>query len=91
MKEQAMKETDTRCAQSCRGLCAAVDASLQREKETILQFAALRDKCQYPEVNALLNELIIQSQKSIRLIEDAKAFLKSKFEVLEQIQDGFES
>jgi len=85
-----MKESETQCAQSCRGLCAAIDATLQREKETILQFAALRDKCQYPEVNALLNELIIQSQKSIRIIEDAKAFLKAKFEVLEQIQDGFD-
>lgn len=85
-----MKNSEARCAQSCRGLCAAIDAALQREKETILQYASLRDKCQYPEVNNMLNELILQCQKSILLIEEARAYLKSKFEVLEQIQDGFE-
>ncbi|HUL44499.1 MAG TPA: hypothetical protein VLY03_09090 [Bacteroidota bacterium] len=85
-----MNNSEARCAQSCRGLCAAIDAALQREKETILQYASLRDKCQYPEVNSMLNELILQCQKSILLIEDAKSFLKSKFEVLEQIQDSFD-
>jgi rubrerythrin len=82
---------DIECAHTCKGLCTAVELATLREKEAILQYDALRDECSYPDVKAILNELIIHRQKSIRLLEELKALLKSKFEVLDQIQAGFEA
>lgn len=86
-----MVKTDVQCAHTCKGLCTAIEIATLREKEAILQYDALRDECTYPDVKAILNELIIHRQKSIRLLDEAKALLKAKFEVLEQIQAGFDT
>lgn len=89
MEEKSVK-TDPQCQHTCKGFCTALEIATLREKETILQYDSLRDECSYPDVKVLLTELILQRQKSIRLLEDVKALLRSKFEVLEQIQSGFE-
>jgi len=80
---------DVKCAHGCKEFCTAIEIATLREKEAILQYDALRDECDYPDVKAILNELILQRQKSISLLEEAKLLMKSKFEVLDQIQDGF--
>jgi len=84
-----MLKQDVNCAHTCKGICTALEIATLREKEAILQYDALRDECTYPDVKAILNELIIQRQKSIRLLEEAKTLMKAKFEVLAQIQNGF--
>jgi hypothetical protein len=86
-----MGTKDVQCAHTCKGFCTALEIATLREKEAILQYDALRDECTYPDVKAILNELIIHRQKSIRLLEEAKALIKAKFEVLEQIQNGMDS
>jgi hypothetical protein len=78
------KEVD--CDRTCKGLCKAIDVATTREKEAILQYGAIRDECVYPEVKAMLNELIIEKKKSIELLERTKGVLQSKFEVLDQIR-----
>ena len=85
-----MNETHVDCHHTCRGRCNAVEIAAAQEKEAILQYAALRDECTYPDVKMILNELILQRQKSIRLIDELRGRLKERFEVLDQIQDGFE-
>ena len=85
-----MIKPDVHCAHTCKGLCTAVEIAILREKEAILQYDALRDECTYTDVKSILNELIIQREKSIRLLEDAKVLIKTKFEVLEQVQSGFD-
>jgi rubrerythrin len=80
---------EMKCAHGCKEFCTALEIATLREKEAILQYDALRDECDYPDVKAILNELILQRQKSIRLLEEAKLLMKSKFDVLGQIQDGF--
>jgi len=79
-----------RCAQTCRGLCSALEMATKMEKDSILEYGLLRDACIYPDVKVILNELIIRRQKSIQLLEETKLMLKKKFEVLDQIQEGFE-
>ncbi len=81
---------EVRCAHTCKGFCTALEIATLREKEAILHYDALRDECNYPDVRTILNELIIHRQKSIRLLEEAKSVLRSKFDVIEQIQEGFE-
>jgi hypothetical protein len=85
-----MKATKVDCHHTCRGRCNAVEIAEQQEKEAILKYAALRDECTYPDVKMILNELIIQRQKSIRFIDELRGRLKERFEVLDQIQEGFE-
>ncbi len=85
-----MIKPDVHCAHTCKGFCTALEIATLKEKEAILQYDELRDECTYPDVKAILNELIIHREKSIRLLEEAKILLKSKFEVLGQIQSGFD-
>jgi hypothetical protein len=81
---------EAECAHTCRGLCRAVEIATLKEKEAILQYDSLRDECTYPDVKVIINELILHREKSIRLLEDAKTRLKTKFEVLDQISKGFD-
>lgn len=83
--------SDIRCAHTCKGLCTALEIALNQEKQTILQYAYFRDECTYPDVKLMLNELIIQRQKSIQLLNKTKQLLKEKFDVLDQIREGFET
>jgi hypothetical protein len=85
-----MTTKQAECAHTCKGFCTAIELATLREKEVILQYGALRDECGYPEVKAMLNELIIEKKKSIELLERTKSVLRSKFEVLDQIREGFE-
>ncbi|MBI4547927.1 MAG: hypothetical protein HY707_08105 [Ignavibacteriae bacterium] len=85
-----MNQTEIRCAQSCKELCSAIEIALEHEKQAILRYGMFRDQCTYPEVKTMLNELIIRKQKEIQLIEQTKSLLKTKFEVLDQIREGFE-
>lgn len=78
------------CAQNCNGLCTALELAMKQEKGAILQYGSIRDECTYPDVKLMLNELIIQRQKSIRLLEDTQLQLMEKFEVLRQVREGFE-
>lgn len=86
-----MIKKDVDCAHSCKGFCNALEIATLREKEAILQYDSLRDECDYPDVKAILNELIIQRQKTIRLLDEAKLMLKSKFEIIDQIQNGLQT
>ena len=78
------------CAQTCKSLCTAIESASRGEKEAILLYGQFRDQCTYPDVQIMLNELIIQKTRSIELLERTKKALKSKFEVLDQIRQGFE-
>ena len=84
-----MDQKNNECLHTCKGFCNSLEIATLREKEAIIQYDSLRDECNYPDVKAILNELIIQRQKSIKLLEEAKLLMKSKFEVLAQIQDGY--
>lgn len=79
-----------RCAQTCRGLCSALEIVTKMEKDSILEYGMLRDACTYPDVKVILNEMIIRHQKSIQLLDETKAMLQKRFEVLDQIREGFE-
>ena len=85
-----MIQQEKECAHTCKGLCRAIEIATLKEKEAILEYDSLRDECNYPDVKVILNELIIHREKSIRLLEDAKWRLKTKFDVLDQIRGGFE-
>ncbi len=84
-----MAQSQPKCVHSCKELCTALEFASATEKEAILQYANFRDACTYPDVKAILNELIINKKKSIDLLEKTKEVLKEKFEVLDQIRTSF--
>ena len=84
-----MERKSSVCVHSCKGFCNALEIATLKEKEAIIQYDSLRDECDYPDVKAILNELIIQRQKSIQRLEEVKILMKSKFDVLDQIQDEY--
>jgi len=85
-----MPTQPSQCTHSCKELCQALELASAREKEAILQYGSFRDECTYPDVKILLNELIIMRQKSIKLLEETKALLRTKFEVLDRIREEFD-
>lgn len=85
-----MSDVQIQCKQTCREVCTAIEIANTYEKRAILQYASIRNVCTEPDVKMMLNELIIQKQKSIELLERTQAMLHTKFEVLDQIRNGFE-
>ena len=66
-----------------------IDRATEAEKNAILQYASFRDECTYPDVKVMLNELILLRQKSIAILEETRHALRGKFDVLDQISEGF--
>lgn len=79
------------CSHTCKEYCTALEMAELREKEAILEYGALRDQCTYPDIKAMLNELIIERKRSIELLEKTKGLLHSRFDVLNQVREGFET
>ena len=85
-----MPTTNIQCTHTCKEICTALELADTKEKDMILQYDELRKQCTYPDVKVMLNELILHKQKSIQLVEKTKALLKEKFNVLDQVREGFE-
>ncbi|MFH1766560.1 MAG: hypothetical protein ABH826_00485 [Patescibacteria group bacterium] len=81
----------TECVHSCKGLCAALDAAVQREAAAIEEYNAIAVECDYPDVKILLNELLADREKSLRLLKEKAEMLRVKFDTLDQIGAGFET
>lgn len=86
-----MLDFEIHCKQTCRNLCTAIEFAMTYEKRAILQYVSIRNVCTEPDVKLMLYELIIQKQKSIELLQKTQAALTSKFEVLDQVREGFEN
>jgi rubrerythrin len=81
----------TNCVHSCKGLCAALDAAVIREQEAIKEYKSISAECDYPDVKILLNALLADREKSLKLLREKAEMLRVKFDTLDQISDGFES
>jgi len=85
-----MMRLQSACSHTCKEYCTALEIAELREKEAILEYGSLRDQCTYPDIKAMLNELIIERKRSIEMLEKTKELLHSRFEVLNQVREGFE-
>lgn len=91
VKETEMLKLQSICSHTCKEYCTALEIATLREKEAILQYGSLRDECNYPDIKAMLNELIMERKKTIELLERTKENLRSRFAVLDQVREGFET
>lgn len=80
---------NTTCVNSCKGLCNALEVAEHRELEAIREYKHFAEKCDYPDVRVLLEELISKREASLKLLEEKRAMLAAKFNVLDDITDSF--
>ena len=77
------------CVHSCKGLCNALEVAEHRERESIKQYREFAIQCDYPDVRALLEELIRERERGLNLLKEKREMLIMKFNALDDIRDSF--
>ncbi len=81
---------EVQCIHSCRGLCNALTVAEHRELSTIKEYQTYLDQCNYPDVQAILRELISQHQRMLGVLQGKRAELTEKFNILDDINQSFD-
>ena len=81
---------EVQCIHSCRGLCNALTVAEHRELSAIKEYQTYLDQCNYPDVQAILRELIGQHQKTLGMLQGKRAELTEKFNILDNINESFD-
>ncbi len=79
----------TNCVHSCRGLCNALETAEHREREAIKEYTRFLETCDYPDVRAILKDLIRHRQEALTALQGQRAVLAAKFHTLDGINDSF--
>lgn len=77
------------CIHSCKGLCNALEVAEHRELQAIREYKNFADKCDYPDVRVLLEQLIRDREASLKVLAETRVMLAAKFDVLDNITDSF--
>ncbi len=77
------------CVHSCKGLCNALEIAEHREKEAIKEYNRFAERCDYPDVRVLLQDIIKDREHSLKLLQEKRAMLVAKFDTLDNIADSF--
>jgi hypothetical protein len=80
---------EVQCIHSCRGLCNALEVAEHRELSAIKEYQTYLDRCNYPDVQAILKEMISQHQRTLSLLQGKRAELTEKFAILQDINESF--
>ncbi|MGA9116263.1 MAG: hypothetical protein WB626_05755 [Bacteroidota bacterium] len=78
-----------RCVHSCKGLCSALETAEHREREAIREYRKFAGECDYPDVRAMLEELIRQREEALELLAAGRAAIAVRFQALDNISDSF--
>lgn len=81
---------EVQCIHSCRGLCNALTVAEHRELSAIKEYQTYLDQCNYPDVQAILRDLIGQHQKALGMLQGKRAELAEKFNILDNINESFD-
>lgn len=81
---------EVQCIHSCRGLCNALTVAEHRELSAIKEYQTFLDQCNYPDVQAILRELIAQHQRTLGMLQGKRAELSEKFNILDDINESFD-
>jgi rubrerythrin len=77
------------CVHSCKGLCNALEVAERREHEAIKEYNAYAEQCEYPDVRALLQELIHDREQALRKLREKREMLEVRFAMIDKINDSF--
>ena len=80
---------EQKCVHSCRGLCSALEVAEHREAEAIQSYGEYAAECDYPDVRDLMESLVRDRERALRLIRERREILLTKFRLLDNINDSF--
>ncbi|MEK9138088.1 MAG: hypothetical protein AAB393_13260 [Bacteroidota bacterium] len=80
---------EVNCVHSCNGLCNALNIAEHRELSAIKEYHAYLDQCNYPDVRFIIQELIDHHQKTLKLLQEKRAELSEKLNILDNINESF--
>jgi rubrerythrin len=80
---------NTTCVHSCKGLCAALEVAEHREQEAIREYRKFADGCDYPDVRAILEDLVRDREKALAVLREKREILTVKFNAIDRINDSF--
>jgi hypothetical protein len=86
-----MNEMNVKCAHACRATCAMLTDALREESEMVRFYQTLGSECNYPDVNAMLQELIESRSKSVLMINQKLNELRARSEVMDGIISSYNS
>jgi len=77
------------CVHSCKGLCNALEVAEHREREAIKEYKSFAESCDYPDVRVVLEELVKRREQALTLLQEQRAVLSVKFDMIDRIGDSF--
>lgn len=85
-----MDEKRVQCAHACRHTCAMLAEALRDESEMVRFYERLRLECNYPDVHAMLQELIEQRSKSVLVINQKLNELRARAEIMDGVISSYD-
>lgn len=79
------------CEHTCKGLCKALDIAIEQETESIKNLQSFLEECDYPDIKVLLKKIIETKENNVNILKDKAQEVRVRFNMLDQISDGFES
>ncbi len=80
---------NAKCVHSCKGLCNALEVAEHRELEAIKEYRQYADGCDYPDVQEILEQLIAERERAVRVLREKREILKVRFSMIDRINDSF--
>lgn len=86
-----MNESNVSCAHACRNTCAMLTEALREEREMVAFYERLRSECDYPDVHAMLQELMESRSKSVLTINQKLNELRARAEIIDGVMSSYNS
>ena len=86
-----MNEMNIKCAHACRATCAMLSEALREENGMAQFYETLGKECNYPDVNAMLQELIELRSKSVLMINQKLNELRARSEIIDGVISSYDS
>jgi len=77
------------CVHSCKGFCNALEVAEHREQETIKEYTQYAASCDYPDVKAILEDLIRERERGLAALRQAREALTIRFAMIDKINESF--
>lgn len=86
-----MNLDDLQCAHSCRNSCAMLNEAMKQESLQVQFYERLIELCDYPDVNAFLQELAEERSKTILRIVRKLNEIQARSLMIDGVMSSFES
>jgi hypothetical protein len=86
-----MDEMNVKCAHACRNTCAMLLEGLREESAMVRFYERLDKECNYPDVHAMLQELIETRSRSVLMINQKLNELRARSEIIDGVISSYDS